>query len=156
MDLGEVIVGQLQSSHQRVLRSLEDLTEDDVHRSPAGNLSPVLWQVGHLAWTESFFASRADRPGSAPSSFEQLFKSGTGGTGHYPPLAEVTAAFVTAQQGLAEVARSTDLARPVEGRSYSTIGELLLFACFHRGYHQGKIATLRALLGKPMGKPFRR
>ncbi len=150
MDMREVIVGQLQSSHQRVLRSLEDLTEDEVLRSPVGNLSPVIWQVGHLAWTESFFASRADRPGSVPPMFEELFKSGTGGAGDYPLLAEVTAAFATAHQGLAEVARSADLARTMEGRSYSNVGELLLFACFHRGYHQGKIATLRALLGKPV------
>jgi len=150
MELREVIAGQLQSSHQRVLRTLQDLTEDDVHRSPTGNLSPVIWQIGHLAWAESFYANKAGGSRSAPPTYEQLFRSGTGGAGNYPSLTDVTAAFAQAQSGLAEMARMADLARPVEGRNYSTVGELFLFACFHRGYHQGKIATLRALLGKPL------
>ncbi len=150
MELKQVILRQLEMSHQRVLRSLEELTEADVQQSPTGNLSPVVWQVGHLAWSESFYAGRADGAVSVPPTFAELFRSGTGGKGTYPPLAEVTSALGAAQEGLAEVARGTDLAKPVEGRSYSTVGELLLFACFHRGYHYGKIATLRALLGKPI------
>lgn len=150
MDLRDIIVGHLGLSHQRVMKSLEGLTEDDVQRSPTGDLSPVIWQVGHLAWTESFYAGRANGGRSAPASYEGLFGSGTGGKKDYPPFADVTAAFAKAQETLSATARAADLAHPIEGRSYSNVGELLLFACFHRGYHYGKIATLRALLGKPL------
>ncbi len=156
MELRDVIAGQLQSTYQRVLKSLENLTEDEVQRSPTGILSPIIWQVGHLAWTESFYAGRADRPGSAPESYQQLFTSGTGGKGDYPVLTEVSAAFEKAQETLTALARSADLAHPLEGRNYSNVGELLLFASAHREYHRGKIATLRALLGKPLGSPVRR
>ncbi len=32
---------------------------------------------------------------------------------------------------------------------FKTVGDVVSFATFHRGYHIGKICTLRALLGKP-------
>jgi hypothetical protein len=45
--------------------------------------------------------------------------------------------------------RTAQLDAPAEGRSYSTVEEMLVFAVYHRGYHVGKITTLRALLKKP-------
>lgn len=43
-----------------------------------------------------------------------------------------------------------DLSQPFEKPDFfRNRGDVLVFACFHRGYHVGKIATLRALLNKP-------
>ncbi len=104
MQLNEAILGQLQLTYQFALDSLEELTEDEAQRSPGGNLSPVIWQVGHLAWAEKLYASRVDHAVVIPPSFELMFRTGTGGPGDYPPLGKVTAAYVTAHEGLVEIA----------------------------------------------------
>ncbi len=85
-----------------------------------------------------------------PAGYEALFKRGTGGGGGetYPSLDEVKAAFDRAQQSLQNAARTVDLGTPVEARNYGNIGEMLVFTCYHRGYHIGKMTTLRALLKK--------
>lgn len=50
---------------------------------------------------------------------------------------------------LRQLALEGDLTQRIEGvRSYRSVGEALLFLTYHRGYHIGKITTLRALLGK--------
>jgi hypothetical protein len=54
-----------------------------------------------------------------------------------------------AHDALAAVAQSTDLTAPVSGEFFKSVADVISFACFHRGYHIGKICTLRALLGKP-------
>ncbi len=149
MELQQMILGQLLATRQRILRCLEDLSDDEARRTPTGNLSPVIWQVGHLAWADAGYAGRADRAPTLPPAFEGLFKTGTGGVAAYPPLAQVTDAFNVAQQALEAVARSADLEQSLEARAYTNVGEMLIFACYHRGYHVGKMTTLRALLGKP-------
>ena len=76
------------------------------------------------------------------------------GTSEYPPLTAVAKAFDgthTALLRLAETAR-LDTRLETSGAPFSTIAELLAFACTHRWYHMGKIASLRALLDKP--RPF--
>ncbi len=149
VDSRQMILGVLRGTHQRVLRCIEDLSDDEARRSPTGNLTPVIWQVGHLAFSDARFAARVERPYPLASAYEELFKGGTGGPGAYLQLSEVTTAFNTAHQNLEEVVESVDLSRPVDSRTYTNVGEMLMFACYHRGYHTGKMATLRALLGKP-------
>ena len=76
------------------------------------------------------------------------------GTSEYPPLTAVAKTFEdthTALLRLAERAR-LDTRLETSGAPFSTIAELLAFACTHRWYHMGKIASLRALLDKP--RPF--
>jgi uncharacterized damage-inducible protein DinB len=75
----------LEATRDRVIRCLEDLSEEEARRVVQG-LSPVVWQVGHLAQADGVLLS---------------------------------------------------------------VGEMLAFSAYHRGYHIGKMATLRALLGKP-------
>ena len=149
MDMQHLLLAQLQATHERVLRCVRDLSDEEVCRSPTGNLTPIMWQVGHLAFTDERCALRVDRPTTLPASYEALFKGGTSGQATYPPLSEVTAAFTTAQRTLEDIVKTVDFSRPVDARAYSTVGEMLVFACYHRGYHVGKMATLRALLGKP-------
>jgi hypothetical protein len=87
-----------------------------------------------------------------PLLYRELFKPGTGGPADYPPLAEVSAVFSGVHQAMLKVATGTDPATPVAfpTPAFSNCAGMLLFACQHRNYHIGKIATLRALLGRPL------
>lgn len=143
----ELIVYGLESSFTRVLRCVEDITDDEARAMPHG-LSPILWQLGHLVASDAGYLRRAGGRVEPPAGYAGLFATGTGGAADYPPLGEVRAVFEAVQRGLLEAARTADLALPVEGRSYRTVGEVLTFTPYHRGYHIGKMTTLRALLGK--------
>ncbi|MGQ0548295.1 MAG: DinB family protein [Armatimonadota bacterium] len=140
----------LTATHTRIHRCLEDIAEEDARRSPIPGLAPIVWQVGHLAWADFGFARRADGRTEMPDGYEGLFKPGTGTGGEaYPSLDEVKNALDRAHRSLESVACSIDFGAPVEARNYSTVGEMLVFVCYHRGYHIGKMTTLRALLKKP-------
>jgi hypothetical protein len=141
---------QLQRGYERVQKCLADISEEEARRSPLPRLAPVVWQVGHLAFYDSVFAERAGLSYSAPPGFEQFFKAGTGGPADYPSLGQVWEAFDRGHSTLVEAARSADMTRPVEGPMYANVGEMLIYASVHRGYHIGKMTTLRALLNKPI------
>src|SRR5579884_3380118 len=133
MDAAATIAQQLTVTHDRLRRAIDGLTEDDARQVLAGRLAPVVWQVGHLAYVDSNYVQRGGGSPPAPPHYADLFKPGTGG-----------------QRGLLSVARAADLAAPLDFPAYKSVGEMLVYSCFHRGYHIGKIATLRALLGKPL------
>ena len=151
MDMTSMISQQIVSSRERLRRCLEGVTDDEARRVLAGRLSPFTWQVGHLATIDATFAERGGGTYALPPSYADLFKMGSGGAADYPALSEVWNAFDGAHQALLRVAAEADYESPIEHRFriYTNIGEMLIFACHHRGYHLGKIATLRSLLGKP-------
>jgi DinB family protein len=149
-DLPAIVRMQLQRGYERVQKCLADLSEDETRRSPFPRLAPVVWQVGHLTFYDSLFGQRAGRGRPAPDGFEPLFKAGTGGPADYPPIGQVWEAFDRANSTLLEIAGIVDLTRPVEGPMYANVGEMLIYASVHRGYHIGKMTTLRALLNKPI------
>jgi uncharacterized damage-inducible protein DinB len=144
----DLLLYGLSATHTRLRRCLEDMSDEEAGRSPSG-LTPVAWQVGHVALVDFGFARRADPTTRAPDGYEALFTMGTGGVAAYPPLSELLEAAARAQRLLEAVAHDGRLETAVDARSYATLGEMLAFAAYHRGYHVGKITTLRALLGKP-------
>ena len=148
MDSRDVIRFGLTASFTRVLRCVEDVSEAEAGHLP-NNLSPMIWQLGHLALSDGGFFRLAGGTSPAPDSFKGFFRTGSGGAADYPPLSDVKPVFEAAQRELERLAQSADLAQRVESRSFATIGEMLVFAAYHRGYHIGKMTTLRALLGKP-------
>jgi hypothetical protein len=150
MDIVTTVRSQLQVTHERVKRCLGDLSEEEARRSPLPRLSPVVWQVGHLAFVDALFAQKAGAAYTIPKDYERLFKMGTGGQAEYPPVAHVGKTFDETHAMLLKVADSTDLAAPVESHAYTNIAGMLIFACYHRGYHVGKMTSLRALLEKPI------
>jgi uncharacterized damage-inducible protein DinB len=111
-------------------------------------LTPIIWQVGHLAASDFGFAGRADGVSKAPAGYDAMFGRGTGGDQRYPPLVEVKDAMARAEQALEAAARSVDLNKALDAPNYKTVGEMLTFVAYHRGYHVGKMTTLRALLHK--------
>ncbi|MDR7518073.1 MAG: DinB family protein [Armatimonadota bacterium] len=124
------------------------MNDDEARRSPTGGLSPIVWQTGHITLTDFGMARRAGDLTSPPEGYTELFAPGTGGEAAYPPIASVSEAMERAHHVLEEVAKSADLDGPAESHNYATVGEMLIFAIYHRGYHIGKMTTLRALLGK--------
>lgn len=153
MDIHAAIQFQLQRSHERVQQCIADLSREEAHRSPIPRLSPVVWQVGHLAFYDALYAERAGVAHAVPAipgDYERLFEAGTGGQAEYPPVDQVWKAFDRTHGALLEIAERADLAKPIEGQLYKDVGGMLMFACVHRTYHIGKMATLRALLDKPV------
>ncbi len=139
----------LTATHERIGKVLDDLTDDDARRQPAPGLAPIIWQAGHIALYDVLFARRVDEQSVAPAGFEEVFTAGTGGEpASYPSLSSVRAAVDAAQRALVAIAAAHSASTPIDSPRYQTVGELLTFAVYHRGYHVGKITTLRAMLKK--------
>jgi hypothetical protein len=153
MDNRALIQHQLAVSHQTVKVCLNDLAEGEAGRLPNALLSPVVWQVGHLAFTNTSFINRAGLTSATtlPESYAALFKTGTGGAADYPSLSEVAKAFDETHEALMRVVAEAKLETPIEGPRglFHNVGEMFSFADAHRWYHIGKITSLRALLAKP-------
>jgi len=146
------IIQQLNVAYGRLRRCADDLTDEEARRVLAGTLLPVTWQIGHLAVVDTSFVNRAGGRHECPGGYTEMFRPGSVGTAQYPPFPDVWAAFETAHQALLRTAGGADLDAAAESSAgtYTNVGEMLIFACVHRGYHIGKITSLRALLGKPV------
>jgi uncharacterized damage-inducible protein DinB len=147
-----MITQQLDLYYARLERALEGISEEEARRIPAGPLAPIVWQVGHLAVVDALWVQRGGGTYQVPPHYTDLFKPGTGGDAAYPALGEVWSTFGNAHHALRAFVDEADLDRPLEhpAGAYTNVGGMLLYACYHRGYHAGKMGTLRALLGKPL------
>ena len=150
MDWHGLLKTQWQLSTQRVLQAVEDVSPEEATARPQ-DLAPIAWQLGHVSYYDAMLLKRAGLPVDIPPEHEQLFPIGTDGRGQLPPLDELREVF---RQRSERVAALLDdpaaLARPTQGTpNYSTLAEGIVYVIGHRGYHLGKIMTLRALLGKP-------
>ena len=147
--MDETLIYGLNATHERIGKVLDDLTDEDAARQPAPGLAPIVWQTGHIAYYDAMFAQRVDKQTKPPAGFEEAFTAGTGGEpASYPSLSTVRAAVDAAQRAMVAIATSYPASTPVESPRYKTVGELITFAVYHRGYHVGKITTLRAMLKK--------
>jgi len=143
-----LLAGMLDGTFTRMQRVLTDISEED-GRAGAQGLTPIVWQVGHVALTDSRALTRLGLPVPVPGTYEALFTTGTGGQADYPPLDLVMPVMAQVNAQLRTLALEGNLDQAIEGtRSYRTAGEAIVFLIYHRGYHIGKITTLRALLKK--------
>lgn len=148
MDARNLLASMLDSTVARVHRALTAISEEDARACPHG-LSPIVWQVGHMVLVDSKVLTRSGIAVDTPRSSIALFETGTGGEADYPLLSTVLPLMSDINTQLSRLVLEATLDQPIAGvRSYTSIGEALLFVAYHRGYHIGKIATLRALLGK--------
>jgi DinB superfamily len=148
MDAKTYVTYMLGVSHGRLQEAVSGVSEADGRRVLGGKLTPIVWQVGHIALVDGNYVRRAGGESPVPAGYGELFKQGSGGEQDYPPLAEVWNIFDATHRTLVDRASGTDHQAPVDAPSYKTVGEMLMYSSYHRGYHIGKIMTLRALLGK--------
>ena len=153
MDTRSLIQNSLGASHQIVKQTLSEVSDEEARRMPDATLSPIVWQLGHLAVSNMNFIQRAGATSATalPERYPGLFKTGTGGTADYPSLTEVVKAFDDSHDALMRVAAEVNLEAPNEGPRglWSDVAGAFAFSNVHRWYHIGKVASLRALLGKP-------
>lgn len=152
MDDRALISKQLAVAHRLLKLTLHDVSDDEAKRSPAQPLSPIVWHAGHVAFTNfSFAVGRRAAPARVPEGYPALFAMGTGGGAGYPALSTVVEVLDDSHTALLAAVTRADLAAPNEGPfgAWSNVAEMFVFAGNHCSYHIGKIATLRALLGKP-------
>ncbi|HEV2439382.1 MAG TPA: DinB family protein [bacterium] len=153
MDAKGYVTQMLDLSHGRLREAIDGVSEAEARRVMAGKLAPVVWQVGHLALVDGIYVRRAGGQSPVPDRYTELFKQGSGGEQDYPPISEVWGVFDTAHRALVDRASGADYeaALPATGTTapaYKTVGQMLLYSTYHRGYHIGKIMSLRGLLGK--------
>lgn len=135
---------------ERILRAVSDVTPEEAVTRPQ-DLAPIAWQVGHTVYYDALFLKRAGFPVTIPENHERLFPIGTDGRGDMPALGELCEVFRAVSGTIEALAKDPAvLARPIEDSvSYGSAAEGIVYLIGHRGYHLGKIMTLRALLGKP-------
>ena len=150
MDAKSYVTQMLGLSHNRLREAIDGVSDADARRVQAGKLTPIVWQVGHLALVDRIYVRRAGGESPVPARYTELFKQGSGGEQDYPPLAEVWTVFDTTHRALMDRAAGADYQAPIDAPSaaYKTVGEMLLYSSYHRGYHIGKIMSLRGLIGK--------
>jgi hypothetical protein len=144
----DIFLMEINRTNRILLRTLEDLSADELQRSPVSGLSPVIWQVGHVAATDAYFARMCGADVTLLEEFRGLFGRNSGGAKPYPGLVEVKPVYEMGQQTLEALTQSAEMGRAVESKNFKTVADALSFNCFHRGYHIGKICTLRALMGR--------
>ncbi|MHB8730923.1 MAG: DinB family protein [bacterium] len=148
MDAKTHVTYMLGVSHGRLREAIDGVSDADGRRVMAGKLTPIVWQLGHVALVDGNYVRRAGGESPVPARYAELFKQGSGGEQDYPPLSEVWTVFDATHKALVDRASGADYQAPIDAPSYKTVGEMLMYSGFHRGYHLGKIMSLRGLLGK--------
>src|SRR2546422_10135307 len=130
MDPRSIVVYGLTASFTRVQRCVEDVSDSEAVQTPH-NLTPIIWQLGHLALSDGGFLRLAGGTSPAPGVFKGFFKTGSGGPAGYPPLGEGKPGFEAAPRALERLAQFGHLEQPAESRHCATLGAMLIFAACH-------------------------
>lgn len=144
----EFFLPRLERTAGAVHQVVADLTDDEAQRIFPPALAPVAWHVAHMATADGGVVARLGHADPRPQGWTERFTGDL--KGGYPSVAEALEAFDRAHRLLLDAIETVPLGTRIEGsRTYATFGDALAFVAYHRGYHIGKVATLRAMLGKP-------
>jgi hypothetical protein len=158
----EIVLKQLEFARGYTLSLLADIGDADWFATPAGTVTHLGWQMGHIAMAEyglCLFRQRGRQPDDLQlmsSSFRKQFSRGSTpepDPAKNPPIEEIRQTFdAVHQQVLAEIPTftSASLDEPCDlpYAGYPTKFGALLLASHHELLHAGQIGLLRRLLGK--------
>jgi hypothetical protein len=158
----EIAVRQLEFARRYLLGMIADVPDADWFRMPAGSVTHVGWQVGHLAMAEyglCLFRLRGRLPEDASlmtSEFRKKFSKGSTpdpDPAQNPPPQELRDVLARVhQQAMTELARYADADLEVPVEEPHAVFDMKLgavyFCSLHEMMHAGQIGLLRRLLGK--------
>jgi uncharacterized damage-inducible protein DinB len=159
----QLAIDQIKFARTYTLRMLDQTKEQDWFRQPAGGITHIAWQVGHLAMAEYRLALvriRGERPEDpdliAPEFLRQF---GADSKPDADPARNPTPSEIQAvlnrvhDQTLKELPELDDaeLDKPIlkAHPRVKTKLESLFWCAQHEGVHTGQIGLLRRLLGYP-------
>ncbi|MHC5023302.1 MAG: DinB family protein [Planctomycetota bacterium] len=143
---------------RRLLEMLaEDFPEEKLTFQPVTGANHVLWQLGHMAWTDDYFlANLLGGTSNIPESWTELFGMGSEPTdepGRYPSVEEVRPIMQERRAALCDWFRSrteAQLAEPLP-EDYQTFapnfGALMGAMAAHESMHAGQITVIRKAIG---------
>ena len=154
---------QIAAARNYTLSLLDGLDEEDWFRLPAGGVTHIAWQIGHLAMAEyglCLFRIRGRRPEDLelmPSKFRKQFSRGSTPAHEpdgYPPISEIRRVFdVIHDRAMEESAefQEDDLNEKIDEPHavFDTKLGALFFCAHHEMLHAGQIGLVRRLIGKP-------
>jgi uncharacterized damage-inducible protein DinB len=158
----ELALKQIEFARNYTLTLLEGLPDDQWFAQPAGGVTHIAWQVGHLAMAQyglCLFRVRgrsADDTQLMNSRFRKKFSRGSVPNPiaeENPSPDEIRAVFQRVHnQAMSELAEHDDpsLSEPVDQpyAVYSTKLGALFFCAHHEMIHAGQIGLLRRILGQ--------
>ncbi len=153
---------QIQFARQYMLELVQDVPDDQWFEIPAGSVSHVAWQVGHLAMAQYGLTLLRTRDRQSEDEqfitkdFIRCFKKGSqpvANAAKYPSPAEIRSVLAAVQQrSLQEIPTfSNDLLNeslPAPTAVYPNKLGSILFCPAHEMLHAGQIGVLRRQLGK--------
>ena len=165
MNINELLAEQLEGLRVMTLETFKEFSASERLFQPRPDLNHPLWLLGHIATSEDHLILDwcAGRP-QLPEEFNKLFAIRSrllAAPSGYPPaedilrrLSEVLRAALGYVRDLLPEeldAPSLGLARLPEAawRRFATKGKCLLGHMAHEAGHQGQMAYLRRMLGKP-------
>jgi hypothetical protein len=150
------------SAHRYTSQLLDQTNPADWFTMPAGNVSHIAWQVGHLAVAAGRLGVErigGGRPGNevvVPPPYRELFAKGSTPSPHageYPSPADIRAVYDAVHARIREEVAGlddADLEQPPLGAAhprFTTKLGSLVWCAQHEMLHAGQIGLLRRLLG---------
>lgn len=156
------VISQIRFAREYTLSLLNDLSPEDWFRQPAGGVSHLAWQIGHLAMAQyglCLFRMRGRAEVDLElmsSSFRKKFSKGTTpdpDPAANPSIEEIRGVFERVfEQTMLELPSVTesqlDETVDMPYAAYPTKFGGLLFCSHHEMLHAGQIGLLRRLIGK--------
>lgn len=153
----EMLFQQMNFIRNRTIAALDATTEEIVHVIPPGFKNNLLWNFAHIFVSQDILMySFLNEKYSLPAHYQELFMMGSSPekwTVEPPTLAEIRTHLIE---------QPTRMIEAFSGRlnekgdkpfklgptvTFTTLGEILGFANFHEGTHQGTINSMKRALG---------
>jgi hypothetical protein len=162
VDRLSLVINQIRFAREYTLSLLNDLSPEDWFRQPAGGVSHLAWQIGHLAMAQyglCLFRMRGRAEVDLElmsSAFRKKFSKGTTpdpDPAANPSIEEIRGVFDRVfEQTMLELPLVTELQLDetvdMPYAAYPTKFGGLLFCSHHEMLHAGQIGFLRRLIGK--------
>lgn len=155
----DVLVLHLGHVREWTLLACGGLTEDRLLSIPDGARNHILWELGHICWTQDTMVTWGCAGGERlPDPWDEKFGYGSKVStraGDYPPLDEIRSRLETGREAIEVYIRSLtldDLRSSPPHLSKKTAPDrlhALIHFLSHEAFHAGKISLLRTMLGLP-------
>lgn len=161
MDIKTRVKAYLDFTRQWTLNYLEGISEDRYTYQPWPGANHVLWNLGHIAASDTFGIAALKGSTDTPTGpYDGIFGMGStpvDDTSKYPPIKKVRHDLDDQRRellSLLEGMSEADLLKPTEGdmaQFAPDIAGVLFTLAWHEGVHAGQIVAIRKALGlKPV------